>query len=281
MKGRYFFVVVLWSIVFSPFFAFGQDNGREVQGPSSWSLVAQWHAYRSFSQQNGEFPMKIGYPVIRAQVPALGIAYDFVGSSAQHRFKLSFGMPSALDSDDGTGSNYLLHDNSMTYYRGGFDYHLAFPLFQWKGIKLRHGLTSGMLFEYRNLHFLSGAKEKTRDINFYLGPGLRVNYELNEQWALEGAFDGRFYLPYFNYGTLDASDPEGRMVFSSDYHGFYYQTLFSLEIAYRITSQEVVKLRVTKDDIVGFAGSEPSFRIDDIVHFKLDRIFHYTISYQF
>lgn len=190
----------------------GQDDATGPNYPA-WSLSAEWRTYNSFSQQNNKVPMKAGYPVIQAQMPALGVCYQLPFPQARHHFKLSFGLPTGLDSDDGTGENQLLRESLMNYYRAGLDYHLTFPLFKWRRLSARHGGTSGFLYEYRNLHYLSGAKEKTRDINMYLGPAFYLDYRLNENWALQGGLDARFYLPYVNFGALVASAPREELCF--------------------------------------------------------------------
>jgi hypothetical protein len=244
-----------------------------------WSLSLEWLHYRSYSQQNNKIPMKAGYPVILSQTPVLGLGYRVYGSKARHTLDLNFGIPATLDSDNGGGQNLLLRDRMMSYYRIGLDYHLHWHLLRWKKFSLDHGLTSGLLYEKRNLHYLAGSREKTQDMNFYLGPALHLQYDLGNPWTIGGTFDARFYLPYFNYGTLDAIDEEGMLSFTSEYHGFYYQTLFTLALTRGLDNGSFLQLGVTKNDLVGFAGREPSFRVNEVVHFKLDRLFHFYIRY--
>jgi len=276
LKGSLF--LTLCCIFFK---AYSQDSGNGGALVPSWSAWAEWQSYNSYSQQNGDMPMKAGYPVVQAQMPAIGIGYHLPFPWVHHQFKLSFSIPSGLDSDDGTGEDHMLRDNFMAYAKAGLDYHLTFPLFRWKKLKARHGLNSGLLYEFRNLFYLSGAKERTRDINLYLGPVLQLTYRLDDNWTIQGGFDARFYLPYVNYGALLASNARGMTVYSSNYQGFYYQTIFSLEAAYRLPSEKTLKAGIRKNDLVGFAGRKPSFVVEEVVHFKLDRMYHYYIEYQF
>ncbi|HKL38855.1 MAG TPA: hypothetical protein VJ876_08155, partial [Bacteroidales bacterium] len=192
MKNTYLVVLGFLGLFFFPFWVVGQDADVEENDQPRWSLFAEWRTYNSFSQQNNEVPMKAGYPVIQAQMPAFGVCYRLPFPNARHQFNLSFGLPAGLDSDDGTGENQLLRESLMGYYRAGLGYHLTFPLFKWRRLSVRHGGTSGLLYEYRSLEYLSGAREKARDINMYLGPALYLNYHLNEKWSLHGGFDARF-----------------------------------------------------------------------------------------
>jgi len=271
-----FFVLILFLI---PLAASAQEVSSESPDENCWSLSLEWLDYRSYSQQNNDFPMKAGYPVIRTQTTVLGLGYHIFGAQARHTIGLDFGFPASLDSDNGGGENHLLRDQMMSYYRMGLDYHLHWQLFRWEKLSMDHGMTSGLLYENRNLHYLSGSKERTEDVNFYLGPALQLQYQLHDQWILEGAFDARFYVPYVNYGTLDAINDEGMLSFTSEYHGFYYQTLFSLAVSRKMLNGSSIQLGVVKNDVVGFAGREPSFRVKEVVHFKLDRLLHFYLRY--
>jgi hypothetical protein len=265
--------------IWIPTLACSQEANRGPLEGERWSISAEWVHYRSYSQQNNNMPMKAGYPVILSQTPVLGLGYHIQGSQARHAITVDFGFPASLDSDNGGGQNQLLRDQMMSYYRMGLDYHLHWQLFRWKKLSLDHGLTSGLLYENRNLHYLSGSKERTQDVNFYLGPALQLQYDLGHPWIIEGTFDARFYLPHLNYGTLDAVNEEGMLSFTSKYHGFYYQTLFSLALTRGLENGSSLQLGVTRNDLVGFAGREPSFRVNEVVHFKLDRLFHFYLRY--
>ncbi len=258
-----------------------QESDGENTEDASWAVSAEWWSYHSFSQQKPATPVQAGYPVIESRSFALGISRSIQRPKAHHHLRLRINVPSSLDSDNGKGKNHLVERSHLNYFRSGLDYHLIFPFFQWKGLQVRQGLTSGLLYENRNLHYLSGARENAEDINFYIGPGLQMQYGLSSKWMLKGAFDARFYLPYTNYGQLHAFDPLGNPVFSSAYSGFYYQTLFKLGICWQLPEKGAVEAGAVKNDLIGFAGRQPDFYVNDVVHFKLDRLFHYYIRYRF
>ncbi|MBS3777534.1 MAG: hypothetical protein V5A59_11510 [Bacteroidales bacterium] len=258
-----------------------QESAGENTEDASWAVSAEWWNYHSFSQQKPATPIKAGYPVIESQSFALGISHRINRPKALHNVKMTVSLPSSLDSDNGKDRNHLLQRKSQTYFRSGLDYHLIFPFFQWKGLSANHGLTSGLLYENRELHYLSGRMERTEDINLYIGPALQLNYDLLPNWIIEGSFDARFYLPYSNYGKLQTYDVNGESVLSSGYSGFYYQTLFKLGVSWQLPEKGTLRLGAVKNDLIGFASPKPAFYANRVMHFKLDRLFHYYIMYRF
>lgn len=257
-----------------------QDSTGQKQ-KASWGISTEWWSYSSFSQQKPTTPVQASYPAIESRSFALGILRSINRPNAHHDFTLTVSLPSSLDSDNGTGMNHLLKQNSHTYFRSNIDYRMSFPLFHWGNLRARHGLISGLLYENRKLHYLSGATEKAEDINLYIGPGIQLAYGLSSDWIIEGTFDGRFYLPYTNYGTLHAFNASGISVFSSAYSGFYYQTLFKLGVSWQLPKKDKLQVGVVKNDLIGFASQKPSFYVTNVVHFKLDRLFHYYVRYRF
>jgi hypothetical protein len=265
----------------APFFAMGQDIDTINTAKACWELSAQWMNYRSFSQQKLDIPMKGGYPLLQSRTLVLEAGYTLVKGKIQHAFRINAGFPASLQADAGTGSNRLLEERRNTHFRSGMNHQLTFPLFQWKGLNGRHGLSSGLLYERRRLVYLSGSQETTRDINFYLGPSLKLRYALSSSWKIKAGFDAHFYLPYLNYGQLTARNSRDEIAFSSDYRGFYYQTIFRLGVSSGILTPNPIELGVLKNDMVGFASRKPSFEATDIVHFKLDRLLHFYLKYRF
>ena len=282
MKLRSRSQLLLLVLLFStPWALRAQDSSEKKQQTNSWAISTEMWSYHSFSQQKPTTPVQAGYPVIEAQSFALGISRGIQNPKAHHNFMLTISIPSSLDADNGRGQNHLLDQNNHTYFRSGLDYNLTFPFFSMGALQVYQGLTSGLLYENRVLHYTSGALEKTADMNLYIGPGLKLQYGLSSEWKLNGTFDGRFYLPYTNYGELHAFDSEGDKVFSSAYSGFYYQTLFELGVSRNLPVDGMLQIGIVKNDLIGFAGREPTFYVNDVVHFKLDRIFHYYIRYHF
>jgi hypothetical protein len=249
--------------------------------PNGRTISSQFWFYRSYSQQKMGYPLRAGYPVVQAQGVALNGSFSFRKGPRVHTFSFFTTAPTKLSSDNGQGENFLLAESELSYYKAMLGYKLWLTLFDGDKISLKHNLSSGVLFEYRNLPFLSGTSEKTGDINLYLGPCFRATYDLNPQWQLSVGFDAHFYLPYFNYGSLSSFSDAGEKIYASSYRAFYYQTNFILGFRYAIDTDLGLRVAISKDDLVGFANRKPSFKVNDIIHHKLDRVFALTVGVDF
>jgi hypothetical protein len=255
----------------------GQTEIKRQQHNSQWQLSFYWRRYHSYSQQKNDLPMKAGYPVLTAKAPTVGIGYKILKQEASHKINLTVNIPASLESDNGRGDNYLLLKDESNYFRCALNYRFNMPLWQWKQFEFKHAFLSGALYESRNITYISGSQEKTRDLNLYFGPGLQLLFNVTEMLDLEGVFDGRFYLPYFNYGKLNNTRVDG----TTEYRAFYYQTIFKIGLAYKIPNQGIIKLGIKKNDLVGFANRKAILHVENLVHFKLDRLFNFYLSYQF
>ncbi|MBN2780480.1 MAG: hypothetical protein JXR21_00785 [Candidatus Marinimicrobia bacterium] len=240
----------------------------------NWSAGLALMTYRSFSQQSTGLPMNAGYPLISSRSVIPSVRYGITGESIRHTFDISFMTRSAL-----SASEYLLNSDDSYLFRSGFDYRLSMPLSGRNAIRFRHGFIGGFGIEDRVLTYHSGAKERTRDLNVYLGPGIEGAWTIGPRWALRMHFDARFYLPYLNAGYLEDVNPAGVTFFESNYRAFYYQTLAGLELSYRFRDGDVLHLGAARDDIVGFANREPLFYAKDVIHFKLERNVHIYLRY--
>lgn len=273
------FVLTYIGLVFS----IGQVSAQGIsKGKSNGLAVATqlWY-YNSYSQQKMGYPIKAGYPVIQAQGVAVSVGYKLRRDSRIHAFSIETTAPAGLTSDNGTGQNHLLASNNLSYHKSIIGYKLWLNLFDFGKINAKHSFSSGVLYEYRKLHYASGAIEKTSDINLYLGPCFQISYDVNHQLQIFGEFDAHFYLPYVNYGSLKAFSETGEQTLSSPYRAFYYQTWFSVGIRCRISNQMGINVTFSKDDLVGFANREPSFKVNDIIHHKLDRVYALTVGVDF
>jgi len=282
-NSQLFFLFLLTLLVGNPRDAITQNPESKPASvaQSFWMFSLEWQKYQSFSQQDNNFPMKAGYPAFVALHPTFRVGYHHFKGKSQHALQLRLSAPTCLDSENGSGDNLLLEKINSTYFRSGLDYRWSFPLFSFKRLQLRHAVLSGLLFEKRNLNYRSGANEKTVDINLYLGPGFALGYPLSSAWRLEGRFDARFYLPYFNYGKLKTGSIDGETIINTAYHGFYYQAIFRLGATYQTPQSGSMHFGIRKNDLVGFANRAPSFEVDDLVHFKLDRLLQLYLSYRF
>lgn len=278
------FVLKSFNLVFVGFFISVKLLSAEVMNdekPIGLTITCQVWSYNSYSQQNMGFPIKAGYPVIQAQGGAVSVGYKFRRDTRIHTFSIFTTAPTSLTSDNGNGQNHLLASNNLSYHKSIIGYKLWLNLYEFGKISAKHSFSSGVLYEYRKLHYASGAIEKTNDINLYLGPCFQINYYAAPQWQVLGNFDAHFYFPYVNYGSLKTFSETGEQTLSSPYRAFYYHTQFSVGIRYRISNQIGITMAFSKDDLVGFANREPSFKVNDIIHHKLDRVYALTVGVDF
>ncbi len=238
-------------------------------------------SYSSYSQQKMGYPLRAGYPAIQAKGVAVRVNYKFSKGLVAHELSLLTTAPAGLTSNNGTGQNLLIENKSLSYHKSILGYKLWLNLIDLENIRATHSFSSGVLLEFRRLNYLSGDIEKTRDINLYLGPCFHIAYDVSQQWQVFAGFDAHFYLPYLNYGWLKTFSETGEQRFSSPYRAFYYQTNFSLGIRYDINKQMGVKVAFSKDDLVGFANRKPSFKVNDIIHHKLDRVYALKVGVEF
>lgn len=243
-----------------------------VEPTVSTGFSAGYQFYRSFSQQKTELKILSGYPVIFGHMPSLAFTHNFYRKNSRHNLKLRVAKPFKLSADNGTGRNLLLSGEKSNYFRSTINYRISWPLFTRHWLEIRHGFTSGVLFESREIAFLSGSTERTSDINLFIGPALSANFPVNKSLSFFGIFDGHFYLPYFNYGKINTRNSNGQLLFESSYYGTYYQTIFRAGVNYRFFNQNDISVGFEKNDVVGFAASKPAFTTKGIVHHKLDRI---------
>lgn len=278
-KTRHFLSLVL--ILFFQSVLYGQNKSNKDVLKTNWDISAEWLNYQSFSQQKTSMRMKAAYPSYVSKILAFNSTYKIEKAKSIQEINFSLSLPSSIDSDDGSGTNYLLDKKQSRYFRSELNYRKSFSLLKWNRFNIKHAFISGLLYESRNLHFLSNSVEKTKDINLYIGPALQMQYDLSESFALKAYFDASFYLPYLNYGVLEAADASDNTFFTSVYRAFYYETIFKMELAYLLPNLNSIILGIAKDDLVGFANRKPLFYIDDVVHFKFDRLYHFSLKYQF
>jgi hypothetical protein len=245
--------------------------------PRTIGVSAQWQSYESFSQQMTGFPMRAGYPVLKTQSFSLGLTYQ----DTKNQLQADVSFPAAMTSDNGTGENLILNAEESHYLRAGLEYSHYFPLFRSGRFTGRHAFHAGILYEDRFLHYLSDRKESTQDLNAFIGPRLALHVDLPQQWEGFFCFDARFYPPFMNIGTLTDYSEINTPVFSTPYFAFYYQTVFHAGISRHFNERLALRIGVKRNDLVGFANSRLLFYPDDIVHFKLDRLYHAYIEMDF
>ena len=250
--------------------------GTEQTG-KTLGINIRYLSYSSFSEQGTGFPLIAGYPVLNAFAPGLGLSF----TSGRHEITAELAYPVKLISDDGTGMNYLLDTQESHYFCAQLDYACYFPFFERKRLKAEHALNVGVLYENRYLSYIYATSESTKDINLYLGSRLKFDLYLSNNWAIHFNFDARFYLPYLNYGELISFDIHNTPLYSTSYYAFYYQTIFGLSVSKEFEHNNILEVGVRKNDLVGYANSTPLFYMDDMVHFKLDRLFNFFAEYEF
>ena len=271
-------LILLTFVLITP--AFSQPHD-EKDSTTTWEFSLAWIRYLSFSQKKTDLPMKAGYPFLYSQMPSAGIGYRLLRKKTIHQANLHVTIPTHLGSENGNGDNLITRKKKSSYFRSGIHYRVSFQLFQWKSLYASHAFLSGLLYEYRNIQYKSDAKEITRDINLYIGPEFTFQYDIHKDWIIEGTFDARFYIPYANFGRIQSFNSQGQKIFSSCYRAFYYQAIFALGLEYNIPGKRIAGIGIKKNDMVGFANRKPLFYVEDIVHFKLDKLLHVYIQYKF
>lgn len=246
----------------------------EIKKEPLLGIRVHYFNYTSYSQQKISMPMVAGYPVLKSS--ALDFGLNFI--SGQHEIVFEYAAPVKLTSE---GGNSLSFDQNSQYKRFSLDYACHFNLLQRGRFLVQHAVNTGVLYEDRLMVYLRNSSESTGDINFYLGPRIRVNYKFYDTWTLRFDFDGRFYLPYLNIGTLETHDEDQNPIYSSKYYAFYYQTVFGLSLIKEFSDGNIFEFGLQKNDLVGFANSRPLFKIDDLIHFKFDRLFQCYIALDF
>ena len=233
--------------------------------------------YASFSQQRNNTPMIAGYPVLTADMIVPGITLTL----GRHEIYAGIGIPAGLSSNNGSGHNFLVDEDHSYYKRMNLDYACHFPLFKWRNFKTYHALNTGILFEDRFIHYLSNAKEYSKDINVYVGPRLRADILLPEDIMISFCFDGRFYIPYLNIGSLTSYDSSDNLIYSSTYYAFYYNSVLKLSVQKTFSDGIVLQVGMKNNELVGFANSRPLFYTEDLIHFKLDRLWQFYVECTF
>jgi hypothetical protein len=272
MSFTFLLLILSYQIAYAQLF---EENSKRA------GVTFGYTSYRSFSQQKPSIKMRSGYPVIIGNMPAFSLQYSFSERKKRHRVEWSIAKPFSLTSGNGTGRNLLLTKNESNYLRSSLNYHLTWPLFTRHWLKLRHGFTSGLLFESRHIKYQSGDGEKTSDINLFFGPVLQAKVPMNNAFSFFGEFDGRFHLPWLNYGKIKMYGEGENPVYDSTYFAFYYQAVFRAGASYKLQNSKIISLGAEKNDTAGYAGPSRSFSAEGMNHFKLDRLLGFFLRIEF
>ena len=249
-------------------------NASEFGKDTYFGIRLHYLSYSSYSEQNASMPMIAGFPVLRSSALDFGLDLKY----KRHEVVFEYAAPVNMVSE---GGNTLSYENESRYSRFMLDYACHFELFKKGGFSGKHAINLGMLYEDRTMIYLRNSYERTRDINFYIGPRFRVDLDLSASWVLQFNFDGRFYLPYFNKGYLESYSDVQELIYESDYYAFYYQSVFSLSLLKEFSDGNCFELGIRKNNLIGYANSLPLFYIDDLIHFKFDRLYQCYIAFDF
>ena len=262
-------------ICLSPILSFSMNGQGDNPLYFGFELFNQ--SYTSFSEQRSTAPLIAGYPAIISNYSGFGFSFR----SGSHDISLEISPSNILSSDNGSGRNLLLSPRKSFYSRYNLDYACYFPLFKSKRLRGQHALNTGILYEDRYLYFDGSIIESTIDINMYIGPRLKFKYHVSDSWTMNLIFDGRFYLPYLNKGRIIVNNRQGSTIYESDYFAFYYQTVLCMNVIKTLNDGNFLELGVKKNDLIGYANSQRLFYIDDLIHFKFDRLYQIYISMNF
>lgn len=225
--------------------------------------------------------MHIGYPVFEAFVPGIGAGCRFNKNKAEHLLQFDAFYSPSLKSDDGLGNNHILQENKSKFTFLKLSHRMYFPLITAGRFNLDFGGAACLDFQHRYLTYLSGLEERTSDINLCLGPDAKLKYNSAGTLSVNLAFSSMFYIPYLNTGKLKRWDEEGQLIYESNYHAFYYRTIFDISLGYSLKQGPEISFGYAKDNVVGFANARPLFYIDVMKHFRLDRMHEFYIRYHF
>lgn len=251
-------------------------TGRTFSDSTRIALLSGYINYRSFSQQDLSFPMKMGYPVLRSQSASLGMDIEFNTGKYFHTIGCYASIPSRVSSDNGTGMEMILQPDLTRFFFGRFDYMAERQLITLGKLYAGVNMGASVIGEYRKLVYTGGSCEETFDIGFATGPpGIHLHYPVLPGTGLHFTFTPLFHLPWLNTGRIRAGAPDDTTLFESKYHGFWYETRTTLYLQIRRYT-----VGAAYGNMVGFAGRNAGFSSSDIVHFKLDRRCSFYIMFE-
>ncbi len=237
--------------------------------------------YQAFSQKKNSMVMKKGYPVFKGAAFNAGGKIIWSGQKVKHHLNLDVSHLPTMTSDDGLGNNFLLQKSQNKLTSVLVEHQMERTLFSYQSLDMNIAPLAGLDFQYRNIKYMSHAREQTTDINLFFGIRSVPRFHINSALSIQGGFDSFFYLPYLNTGTLKKWDNQKNLVEKSTYRAFYYRTRLHASIEYKMNNGKNFRLGYRNEKTVGFANSKPLFYIDKLIHHRMDRYHNFFVEYEF
>lgn len=234
--------------------------------------------YESFSQTKPSFPFRAGYPSLVSTQPAFELQIHANRKNSGHHFELTGALPGKLASNNGLKQDYLLGDGNNYFYRYQLKYYLSTKLFQVGETKFVHGVTLSALYEARELFYRSGQIDYQWDAGLGMGPALGFSVPVGQRMVINGKGHFVFYLPWLGAGNWKTTLPDDQSI-SSFYYPFTYATTWELNMGLLVQENFRVLLGYRKNDQVGVGNAFPSFKVNELVSYKLDRMHEFFIGF--
>jgi hypothetical protein len=129
----------------------------------------------------------------------------------------------------------ILREPASAYQRLQFQYYFNLPLYRRDRFRSWYGMSSLVLYEKRELRFVSGLSEDKWDVNIGLGPTLAGEVFLSRWFAFRGEGHLLFFPPFASYGELrslvisPSDQPEAR---DGDYQNFFVASMLDARLKY-------------------------------------------------
>lgn len=114
-------------------------KGQPLKTDSSHFYISTaFLSYNSYSQQKNNMPMRMGYPVLQTRTALASVKYKIIKPQTIHSLTCETSIPRRLNSDNGTGKNFLLKQNQSHYFRGNLEINSkrSFSNAAWNNIRI-------------------------------------------------------------------------------------------------------------------------------------------------
>jgi hypothetical protein len=249
-------------------------------GQQQFSVGLSYTHYVSFSQLKTSTPMHAGYPSFYATAPEIQGTWIWKRPRLTHHFRINTGLYSRLLSDDGLGNNELLDPDKSHLYSVFFQYYFLRNLFHLWKIHSRFGFSSGLLYENRQLDFKGSTQTKKAEMTTALGVILNGKYPVSRSFGISGQFNALFFIPYLSYGKYRMYDA-GNEIFQSDFYTFAYNTIVKVGLSYQLGNRAILTAGYSQNNRFGFSNGHPSFVIDHLITYRMERLHQIFIAYTF
>ncbi len=276
---------VLWMISFPVLWGQGPNETEPVAERKKpmdgfFGVDIKYYPYQSFSRTNPDFPYRGGYPIFLADMISLDLRLELQGDRTAHFFRLGWAPSSNVTSDNGFGNNFLLNASKSTFYRLQLEYFFQIPFISLSGFDAYYGFSSMLLYEKRNLTFVSGSRQNQWDFGPGIGPHLSFDLVLSPFATLKTGGHFLVFLPYVSMGRHESVNRDG-VVSTTKYFPFTLSTLLNATLQFQTQETFRLEMGYRLTDQVGFGNPTPSFSPDEMVTYKLERFHEFFIGLTF